>query len=244
MNTQSNDSFNRSLLLVAAVIAMCMMCAVRTSAQATEPASPARPGAGMMRGAGGNGPQRPWVSPEERERIEEFAEQNMPNPYRMWQEAPEPAPRRWRLMSHAAREYRRYQQEQNAAPQQADAMLKRIRTQDELFAIVREYRQAATPQQDEIRARLREKMRDIVVQMLEEREERIARLRQMLQREESALENDRGRVEEITARRVDTLLEETRPGGRPGGAGPRGDASDEPRDARPAPEPSSPDRPK
>ena len=136
----------------------------------------------------------------------EFAQQNMPNLVRMWESTPRGMPRRFRVFGFAFQRYRLYQQlKENGTPEQLDNMLKRIQAEDELFAIVQELQDAPADRQDEIRQRLRAKMRDVTTAMLQDRAERIERLKQMLQREEHALQADRARLDQTTEERLQRL---------------------------------------
>jgi len=142
----------------------------------------------------------------------EFARDAMPNLFRMIEEMPGRSRHRVRLFGHALREYRQYMAALDS-PGESAAVLERARAQDELFALVREFRNAAPEQQDELRRQLRDKMLMVVRDGLREREARIERLREMLEREDRALTDERGRVEETARERVDRLLREA-PGGR------------------------------
>lgn len=168
-------------------------------------------GPGMQRRGFGPGFGGPPPTTQEVRSALEFAEQQMPNLFELWEDAPSGSPRRGRLGMHAVREYRRWR-DLSGAPDQSEAMLHRIKMQDELFALVREYRNAAPEAAPEARRKLRAKMRQVVSQMLEERSQRIERLRRMLEREERALRNEQSQVEDITERRVDMLIHETGPG--------------------------------
>jgi hypothetical protein len=223
-----------------------MAGATVSAAPATEPATPQRPDrpAGLAPGAArpmvpngrnrGMGGGRMASTAEERAAFVEFAQENMPNLFRMWEDAPRGTPRRFRVFGFGLQRYRLYQQlKENGTQEQLDQMLKRIQSEDELFALVQELQDAPADKQSEIRQRLRARMRDVMSAMLQDRQERIERLKQMLQHEERALQNDRGRIEQTTEERVQRLINETR-GDRPDGASTEpssGDSSDNSRDA-------------
>ena len=202
--------------VVAAVLVAACVAAAPTTEPANAPPSDNGTGGGLT---GSAGPRRLRSAPafgriptqEELRSAMDFARQNMPNLYHMW-DALGRGPQRRRLGEYAIREYRRYQQaRENELPERAEAMLKQIRSQDEIFALVQEFQDAAPDKQDAVRQRLRDKMRQVVLDMLQERQQRIERLKQMLQREERALENDRARSDATADDRLEKLLNETRP---------------------------------
>jgi hypothetical protein len=183
------------------------------------------PGPGGGTGAGpvhGNrASERGWgpVTRDEQERALEFAEKHMPLLFNLIEETPAGSMRHRRLMRFAIERHRWLQRIERDQPDLYDATLSRLRSQDELFELARQYLETAEAERAEVRERLAGKMREVVEDIIGERQRRIENLKQMLEREVQQLERDRQNIDALTQERTERLLGEfsdNRPGGPPG----------------------------
>jgi hypothetical protein len=158
------------------------------------------------------------LSPEERYEFLEFAEQHMPN---MLNEAINATDfrklalrrlmlMRWRGVSRIRDDSALY-----------DRMVRNIETEDAIFAEVQSLEAAPPQKRREIRQRVRAQVREMVEQFLDERAQRLEKLRGILAREQQRLEEDRQNKEKLIEERTERLLREMSlrelpPGGPPG----------------------------
>ncbi|HWP40319.1 MAG TPA: hypothetical protein VNL70_05290 [Tepidisphaeraceae bacterium] len=158
------------------------------------------------------------LSSEERYEFLEFAEQHMPN---MLNEAINSSDfrrlalrrlmmMRWRGVSRIRDDSALY-----------DRMVRNIEMEDAIFAQVQSLEAASPQKRREIRQRVRAQVREMVEQFLEERAQRLERLRGILAREQQRLEEDRQNKEKLIEERTERLLREMSlrelpPGGPPG----------------------------
>jgi hypothetical protein len=203
-------------LLAPALLVALMACAAHaqpTSRPGT--VSPARP---HLRGGGGGGPGGGGqFNAEEIKAAVEFARKHMPNLWGVIEESEPASMTRKKMVRFALERYRTLERVQREDPDEYEAALARVASHDEVFELVRQLNEAAPEQRPALRAQVREKMRQIMLDLLEERERRIAGLRRMLGREEDLLSRDRERIDELTERRIEMLQEELSGGSGSGG---------------------------
>lgn len=148
------------------------------------------------------------LSMDERIQAEEFARQYMPNLHALAMESPRF--RRGALWRYALVRSRNLQQAENN-PSLRDRVLKNIEREDSMFQILQEYRRALPEQRPLIRQKLREKMAQIVDGYLNDRAERIERLKAKLQEEQEKLQQDLANREQIIDKRLERFLGELPP---------------------------------
>jgi hypothetical protein len=180
------------------------------AAVAQQPTS--RPGAAgahrPMRGGGGGGGMR--IDREDLNEAMEFTRKYMPNLGKAIEEAEPGSPPRQRLMRYAVERWRSLQRVQRDDPDQYYAALERLKSHDEVFTLVRRLNEAPEDQRPALQAQVRERMRQIMLDLLAEREQRIENLRRMLSREEELLNTDRDQIDDLTEKRVEQLQREFR----------------------------------
>jgi hypothetical protein len=151
------------------------------------------------------------LSAEEVAEAIEFTRKNMPNLAKAIDEAGQGAPGvRMRLVRFAVERWRSVQRVQREDPDQYDAALERLRSHDQVFALVRRLNEAPEDQRPALREQIRERMREIMQDLLTEREQRIENLQRMLSREQELLDRDRERIDELTDERAEALQREFR----------------------------------
>jgi len=145
------------------------------------------------------------LSPDERYEFLEFAEQHMPN---MLNEAINSTDfrrlalrrlmmMRWRGVSRIRDDAALY-----------DRMVHNIEMEDAIFAEVQSLEASSPQKRREIRQRVRAQVREMVEQFLDERAQRLEKLRGILAREQQRLEEDRQNKEKLIEERTDRLLRE------------------------------------
>jgi hypothetical protein len=161
---------------------------------------------------GGMRPGRGPMSAEDISRAIEFARTNMPHLSDSIEELSPDDPRRRRLTRYAFERYRMAQRLQRDHPNLYEAMLRRLRSQDEVFLILRKFQQAPEDQKSQFREQLEAKVREIVLGWVDERERRIEELRKQLEREEQQLQRDREEIDKLANRQLELFMGEMRDG--------------------------------
>jgi hypothetical protein len=192
------------MMVVAALAVTCGLSITRaqpaTQSQEYEGIRPAPPHGGP----GGYGRWR--LSPEEQQEALAFIEKNMPVLHGLIDEAPKNSMRHHRLMRFAVERHRLAQRLEREDPDLYEQLLERLKSQDEMFQLMKDFRLATEQRQAEIREQLRGKVRLLVEDWLDERQRRIEMLEKSLQKEARALEADRQRIDELTNDRMERML--------------------------------------
>lgn len=139
---------------------------------------------------------------------EAFMQENSPNRFSMYELLPDDAPQKRMIRRFIAGFYRQLMDEKQNDADSYELSLKQIGLDDEIFAIVREYRRAPEESADRKKARedLKSAMGDWVDNSLALRLRRIDRLEKALEREKKRLQSDRDRREAFVEERVQKVL--------------------------------------
>jgi hypothetical protein len=161
--------------------------------------------------------------------MQQFARENMPNLWASLQAsiADEPLdpggfhPRTGRLMGFARMRFLQHERIRREQPELEEVHLKQIRTLDEAFGLVEAWRRAPDgPEKEAARQKLREKFSEVVEIMIEEREQRLARLKDAVRREEERLASDKENRQRMIEQRLERFMSETAPPDPSAGDGP------------------------
>lgn len=150
------------------------------------------------------GPER--MSDEDQRRFRVFMSSYMPNALFASEDVSRPPRQRLWLRSLALFHFRRLERVRRDFPELAERVLQDVRDIDEVIRLAREYRTLPTDQQEATREAIGQRLLSVARGVIEERERRLQRLREQLEREEAQLQRDRAGVEEWTRSRVDNFL--------------------------------------
>jgi hypothetical protein len=153
----------------------------------------------------------PSVRPLAEDELEEalnFSRENMPNFYGLFLQS-EGDRRRFsprlnmafRLLIDAQR---------NGDTELYDVVARQLRLRDEFIGIVRDGRDAAPDQREQVRAQLREKTRELVDAWLQQRELRLARMEAALAEERRRLEADRSNPDALIRGQFQRLMDDSK----------------------------------
>jgi hypothetical protein len=151
------------------------------------------------------GDGRRMMLPEERAQFESFAQEHMPNLYKLANQSPLWS--RMRLMRYASARMLTYNQAINDQAL-ADKVAQDIESEDEVFAIVILMENSPPADRPALQQKLTDKMRQVIDNLLDERKARLDRLRQKLDDEEKRLKEDRANRDDIVEERVERLLDD------------------------------------
>jgi hypothetical protein len=135
--------------------------------------------------------------------IEDFTRAHMPNLYRLTENSP--SWRRVHLIRYAyARMLTFNQSRYNSAL--SEKVNRDIQSEDAMFALVEQWENASGSEQPVIHDKIREQMRQVVDNLLQERTDRLERLKERIADEERTLQEDRNNRDAIVDNRVERLL--------------------------------------
>jgi hypothetical protein len=175
------------LVLLAILVAPMTALAERPATQ------PSRPFAGKAEGGYAKMPKRDGFMPgmrpttQELEEAMSFVEKNSPNHFNLFNRLPEGSPRRARAEQLMVMRYHNLMRVKEQNPEVYDAMLQQWKLEDEAVGYARAMKEHTQP---EANVRLREVVRRMVQMSLDQRRERIDRLRKALDEQQKQLEQD------------------------------------------------------
>jgi hypothetical protein len=188
-------------------IGLIALAPIMASAQVVD-APPPPPGMG-----GPDDGQRPRFgrfAPATEKDIEEariFMRENAPNRWQAVESLPdEGSSLRRNVMGFVVARYRMLQGMKEEDPKLYDIKVKQLRVEDELYGMLAN---TNTPEQrTAMKPELTTAAKKLVELTLQEREQRIAKLKDIVTREEQTLASDQGQVDAKTAARVESLITE------------------------------------
>lgn len=209
-----------------AIFAVILACAVSAYAQSTRPSEhrDARPdgpfrrgnewrrdtlkgpnanvGGGGGAGAGGGlfGP----MTDDEKGEIEKFMKSYSPRRWEKFQDVPDE--RKDKILSNIRTQYHWMQRLKDEDPKIYDIRLKRLPIEDDMFALGWELHHGEPKAPDELRKKLREKVRQFVRNSIEERQARLDRWRERLRKDEEWLNKQQAEFDK-DAKNMDTLVD-------------------------------------
>jgi hypothetical protein len=128
------------------------------------------------------------------------------------------SPARWRVLStvdlplnapvrrDAIRRWRNYNFTREHFPDVADLLIKRIRLEDDLFALTLDAQSSGEMESASIREKIRSKIQEIVQLDFSERQTRIDKLQKMLEQEKSKLAADQATEDKIIEQRTNQIM--------------------------------------
>ncbi len=128
------------------------------------------------------------------------------------------SPARWRVLSSlqlrpnapirldAIRRWRNFNFTKDHFPDVADQLVKRVRLEDDLFALTMDAQSSGEADSASIREKIRDKIAEIVNLDFSERQTRIDKLEKMLDDEKTRLAADQSSVDKIIDRRTDQIM--------------------------------------
>ncbi len=138
-----------------------------------------------------------------------FMRVHSPNRVRAMEGLPEDSSARRGVMAFVVARYRALQAVKDEDPQLYDLNVKQVEIEDELYGLLAPVRTVGD------REKLRDRIRDAVKRQMEtnlaEREHRLNRLRESVQREERRLDSDRSQLDQLTDTRTNALIQEGTP---------------------------------
>lgn len=178
--------------------------------RAAEPPRDNRPGA-PYRGYHGDRPDRGPRNPAAEEpidwnQVQKFMQANAPNRWAAYQKLPEE--QKLKLRGLLIGRYRAIQRlEREGSRELIQIKEKQIRLEDELFRLNQE-RKAPGANAEKIVAEMREKTRQWVETRFLEREERLRRLKAIVEEETKRLQEDRANIDQLINSRLEEELDE------------------------------------
>ncbi len=152
--------------------------------------------------------------------IAEFAKTNLPNRWKMFQDVVtargEAAPVVKSIKQRIAVRYRTLQRTRANGSRFYDKAAEQLQLEDDVWGEVRKLKN--DPQNEALRASARNKVQVLVQSILDERGQRIDRMKEMLEGEENSLAQDRENVESFVDTQMAAMLSDQMPGdgaGRP-----------------------------
>jgi hypothetical protein len=152
---------------------------------------------------------------EEWEDIREFMEANCPNRWAFFQAIKDTRPRATEAISRRIVERFRWLKRVEANQKLYNTAVAQAKAEDEVWGLLKKVREEDNPA---TRAALREKVTASVQQNLKDREEKLARLREAVAREQETLAADRLRIEQLIDNQMDRLTSDNPFSGPPQGS--------------------------
>jgi hypothetical protein len=150
----------------------------------------------------------------------DWTRENMPNLARLATEGRRPGgvapPLRFQQLS--LNHYRNYDQTKD--PTVKARLLNQFKAEDVIYGYVFEYVQAPPNVKPAIREKVHDGVRRMVEALLQERQDRIDRMKKTLAEEEARLADDRRKIEELVDRQFSNRFMPTPPATRPAGSPP------------------------
>ncbi len=210
------------------LIASCSVMSLGSHSFAQESgARQDRPGSGFLRERFNenrpNAVSQEAPDDEEWKEISEFASQNMPNRWKMFEEIrairKDDARVVQNIKQRLAVRYRQLMRAKTNFPNLYDTLTEQAKKEDDVWGALQVYRNSKL---DSDRAILQDKVRALVTNLLEERQKRIDQMRENLSEEETRLKEDRDRIDNLVTRRMDQIITNDKPLAEiiPPGAGP------------------------
>jgi hypothetical protein len=138
------------------------------------------------------------LTPEEQQKLQAWAKENMPNLLTLAIDAPRP--RRGRLMNVAL--FRQRALEQPREENDRERIAESIKIEDAIFGYVLELDQASADQRAVIRTKIRAKTLELVDAFLAERAARLEKLKARLEAEQQKLDEDRAKRDQLVEMRL------------------------------------------
>ena len=180
-------------------IVTCLLGGFASAASTTQPAAttqPVRAPFEMIR----------RMPPEQFAISQEFARQHMPNLYKLSTESPQW--RRMHLMRYAFARMITYNQARGDF-ELSQKVAQDLQAEDEVFALAEHCQNASLTERPAIQDKLRGQMRQVLDNLLDERKDRLERLKLRLADEEKRLQDDRANRDAIVENRVENLLSDS-----------------------------------
>ncbi len=166
-------------------------------------------GAGPMRPMGRGGLRAAQPSEEDMVEILAFMRVHSPNRVKAMESLPEESAARRGVMAFVVARYRALQALKDEDAQLYGLNVKQVEIEDELYGLLAPAR--AVGDREKIRERIHDAVKRQIDTNLAERERRLNRLRESLQREERKLDTDRAQIDELTDARTNALVREGTP---------------------------------
>lgn len=241
--TTSNARLPRHRICALTTLAICTACILLLGPTSVMSNAPKEPSSTMPAPGGGNrfgprnrsdmrepgAPRPPMLQPpptsQERDEVIEFFRANTKTRMQMFDQLPEGRSAKNRMLQMMTERYRRLQRIKTDDPAVYDLMLSQMVLQDEALGLLRKQRppnQEDGANKEEREQELRQKVRQLVDVMLQERQKRVERLEKMLADQKSNLEQDVANPDKLVDQHLAQMkadLDELRkvwPGGRRG----------------------------
>jgi hypothetical protein len=154
-----------------------------------------------------NGPIK--YTPEEFDTAREFAQKNFPSFYDMFTQLPEKGPMRNALAQRMVGRYRNMMRMQDQNPELYTTMLDQAKLEDKAIGYAREMRNAKTDAaKADAKAKLDNTVAQIIDQSLTERQQRIEKLRSLLDDQEKKLKEDQDNKDQLIAQQINHTQQE------------------------------------